>query len=181
MQAILTWGAILLMTGAASLQAQEPRPDLVGARVRVTMATEDSLAPARVVIGNLVAVEDSALVIRALEGHVDESFATSRIQRFEVRTGRNRGAGAKLGAVVGLGVGLILGLAAGDDCSAEDFICFDRSETAAGGSMIGFSLGLGIGLMVGRGDRWTAEPLPARLSLTPAGERRVRLAASFRF
>lgn len=181
MRTILTWGAILLMTGAASLRAQEPRPELVGARVRLTMATGDSLVPGRVVIGNLVAIEDSVLVIRPVEAQVEETFATSRIQRFEVRTGKNRGDGARFGAAVGLGAGLILGLLAGDDCSSSDFICFDRSETAVGGSVIGFGLGMWIGLLVGRGDRWSAEPVPARLSLAPAGEGRIRFAASFRF
>ena len=177
---VLAWVALLSMTSAASLRAQESRPNLIGSRVRVTVAA-DSFAPLRVVVGNLVAVGDSALVIRPLETAVEEHLRTSRVQRFEVRTGKNRGAGAGLGALVGLLSGLAIGLALVDDCSNRSGICYDRSDTAAGGAVFGLGLGTAIGLIAGRGDQWEAAAVPSGVSVTPTSGGGVRLAASLRF
>jgi hypothetical protein len=179
---ILAGVAILsITTGAASLRAQESRPELIGKRVRVTVAPADSSAVSRVVVGELVAVGDSALVIRPRKAAAEESVATSGIQRFEVRTGRNRGSGAMLGTLVGLGVGAALGYATGDDCTSTEFLCFDRSDVAVGVGLAGAVLGLGIGLIAGRGDRWRAEAVPARVSVVPTQGGGFRLAASFSF
>ena len=177
---ILASVALLWMMGAAPLRAQEPRPELIGSRVRVTVAA-DSATPSRVVVGNLVAVGDSALVIRPLETAVEERLPTSRVQRFELRTGKDRGAGARFGALIGLVSGLAIGVALGDDCSSTEFMCFERSETGAGGALIGLGLGMWIGLIAGRGDRWTPATVPSNVSVMPTTGGGVRFAASFSF
>ena len=112
---------------------------------------------------------------------VEEHVPTSRVQRFEVRTGTDRGAGARLGALIGFGSGLLLGYTLGDDCSGQEWVCFDRDETMLGGGMLGAALGAWIGLMTGRGDRWRVSPVPGGVSLMPVSGGGVRLAASFRF
>jgi hypothetical protein len=180
MRATILTCAALLSTVGTSLHAQQSQSALIGSRVRVTVAADSSMPP-RVVVGNLIAVGDSALVIRGGETAIEERVATSRIQQFERRTGKDRGAGARFGAVVGLVSGLVVGVALGDDCSREDFICFDRSETAAGGALIGLGLGAWIGLIAGRGDRWTPAAVPTTVSVTPSSGGGVRLSASFAF
>jgi hypothetical protein len=171
--------ALLSAMGALSLPAQAMRPDLVGSRVRVTLLAPEPGTESRIVVGNLVAVGDSALSIRPLGTTAEERVATSRVQRFEVRAGRNRAAGGRLGALIGLGSGLMLGYALGDDCTSQDWICFDRDETTAGGAVLGAALGAGIGLLVGRGDRWREAPVPGAVSLMPV-RGGVRLAVSLR-
>src|SRR5688572_26231601 len=104
---VLASVACLCVTSATSLRAQQSRPERIGSRVRVTVAA-DSLGPARVLIGRLVAVGDSAVVIRPRrirppETEMEQSVPTSRIQRFEVSTGKSRGKGAKYGGILGLG------------------------------------------------------------------------------
>ena len=132
---VLAWVACLFVPGATSLRAQQSRPELIGSRVRVTVAA-DSLGPTQVLVGRLVAVGDSALVIRPLVTRppgieMEESVPTSRIQRFEVSTGEEPGKGARLGGLVGLEPWLLLGFALGEDCTSQELICFDRSATAA--------------------------------------------------
>lgn len=182
---LLAWAAAFSVTGAVALRAQGSRPEVIGSRVRVTVAG-DSVTPARVLVGKLVAVGDSALLIQPLvirppEIEMEERVPTSRIQRFEVSTGKDRRAGASFGALIGLMGGLALGLALGDDCSSSDFICFDRSETGAGGALIGAALGMWAGVIVGRGDRWVPAAVPSRMSVIPTSGGGVTLAASFSF
>ena len=177
---ILTCAAILSIANPASAQARPMSTDLIGARVRITLAAIDSATPGRVVIGDLIGASDSILLIRGRKAALDERIAISRIQGFEVRTGKNRTAGAGFGAITGLVFGFTLGLILGDDCSYTDFICFDRTETSAGGAFLGAALGMSIGALVGRGDRWRAAEVPATVGVL----RRVdglALAATMRF
>jgi hypothetical protein len=166
---------------AAGSMAAQADTSVVGARVRVTVVNEDPLSGSRIVVGKLVAVGDSGISIRELGSEVDEVVPASRLQRFEVRTGPNRGAGARLGALVGLGFGAVLGFAGGENCSNKEWICFDRDETTFFGALMGASFGGLIGFLAGRGDRFAEAPLPARVTLAPTRGGAVRLGASLAF
>jgi hypothetical protein len=173
--------ALVAGMSLATLSAQPTRNDRIGARVRLTLAGVDSAGASRVVVGSLVAVGDTAVSVQRPGAATAESFPVSRVQRFEVRMGRDRRAGARLGAIVGLTVGLVFGYASGEDCTAQDFVCFDRDETTVAGAILGAGLGGWIGLLVGRGDRWRVEAVPQRVSVMPAGGPGVRVGVSYQF
>jgi hypothetical protein len=179
--AIVSCVALVAGMSVASLSAQPTRNDRIGARVRLTLAGLDSASGSPLVVGSLVAVDDTAVSVQRPGATTAESFPISRVQRFEVRVGRDRWAGARLGAIVGVVVGLVFGYASGDDCTAQDFVCFDREETTVGGAILGAGLGGWIGLLVGRGDRWRVEAVPQRVSVMPAGGAAVRVGVSYQF
>ena len=178
---------LLSITAVASVAAQtEPRA-LVGTRVRITvpdtMGTSEPPASARplLVIGQLVAFNDSTMSVRNEAGSGDVTVARSRVQRLEVSTGSNRRASAVTGGLIGLGVGGILGYASGDDCSDRGFICFPQEETAVAGAFVGAALGSLIGLLVGHEERWRDTALPARVSVVPTGSRSISVTSTLRF
>lgn len=185
---VLAWAACLCVTGATSLRAQQSWPERIGSRVRVNVAA-DSLGPAHVIIGTLVAVGDSALLIRPRrirppETAMEQSVPLSRIQRFEVSTGKSRGTGAKYGGMLGLGAGMLFGFALGDeleDCTSSQLFCLGTSLHVVAGGVLGLGLGAVIGAIVGGGDRWQAQPVPVRVSMAPASDGGFRVAASFVF
>lgn len=178
---------LLAITPVVTLAAQtEPRV-LVGKRVRITMpdtmGTSEPPSSARplVVIGQLVAFNDSTMSVRNEAASGDVTVARSRVQRFEVSKGSNRRASAVTGGLIGLGLGGIIGYAAGDDCSDREFICFPREETAVGGALLGGALGSLVGLLVGHGERWRDTALPARVSVVPTGTRSISVTSTLRF
>lgn len=152
-----------------------------GTRVRVTMVADDVAQGFRIVVGRLLSADDSALLVTPLGSTAVDVIPRSRLAKLEVRTGPDRAAGARLGALVGGVMGGALGLAAGEDCTSTDWICFDRSETTFAGILLGGSLGALIGVMAGRGDRFRETPPPARLGLVPlrTGGVHVALAVPF--
>jgi hypothetical protein len=178
---------LLAITPLVSLAAQTEPLVLVGKRVRITipdtMGTSEPPTSARplVVIGQLVAFNDSTMSVRNEAGSADVTLARARVQRLEVSTGSTRGVSAMYGALIGLGAGGILGYAAGDDCSDREFICFPQEETAVAGAFLGAALGGLIGLLVGHGERWQDTALPARVSVVPIGTRSISLTSTLRF
>ena len=166
--------AFLSMVGVAS--AQSAQPVATGARVRVTTLNNPSA-----VIGELVAVNDSALLIRRQLDSSDVSVPRSLVHRLEVSRGTSRGASARKGALIGLAIGGVVGFAAGEDCSSEDFICFDRGSTAAIGMMSGVSIGGLIGLVTGGAERWRDTAVPMSLSVVPTAARSVSIVSRIVF
>lgn len=178
---------LLSITAVASLAAQaEPRV-LVGKRVRITMPdtmrTSEPPTSARplLVIGQLVAFNDSTMSVRNEASSGDVTVARSRVQRLEVSTGSNRRASAVTGGLIGLGLGGVLGYAAGDDCSDREFICFPQEETAVAGAFFGAALGSLVGLLVGHDERWRDTALPPRVSVVPTGSRSIWVTSTLRF
>ena len=162
---------LLSSVGVASAQ-----PVATGARVRVT-TVDNPLA----VIGELVAVNDSALLVRRQIDSSDVSIPRSLVHRLEVSRGTSRGASARKGALIGLAIGGVVGFLAGEDCSSEDFICLDRGSTAAIGMMSGVSIGGLIGLVTGGAERWRDAAVPMTLSVVPTAARSVSIVSRIAF
>lgn len=178
---------LLAITPVVSLAAQTEPLVLVGKRVRITipdtMGTGEPPTSARplVVIGQLVAFNDSTMSVRNEAGPGDVTLARSRVQRLEVSKGSNRRRSAVTGGLIGLGAGGILGYAAGDDCSDRQFICFPQEETAVAGAFFGAALGSLVGLVVGYDERWQDTALPARVSVVPTHTRSISFTSTLRF
>ena len=166
--------ALLSIVGVAS--AQPEQPIATGARVRVTTVNSPSA-----VIGELVAVNDSALLVRRHLDSSDVSIPRTLVHRLEVSRGTTRGASARKGALIGLAIGGVVGFAAGEDCSSEDFMCFDRGTTAAIGMMSGVSIGGLIGLVTGGAERWRDTAVPVSLSVAPTGGGSLSVAGRIAF
>lgn len=168
--------ALLSLVGVAPAPAQIAQPVPMGARVRVTTTTHPSA-----VIGQLIAVDDSALVVRRQLDSGDVSIPRWLVNRLEVSRGTSRGASARRGAVIGLVLGGVLGFAAGEDCSTKDFICFDRGTTGAVGAMAGLSIGGLIGLVTGGAERWRDTAVPMTLSMVPTGGQSLSIVGRIAF
>ena len=166
--------ALLSMVGVAS--AQSAQPVATGARVRVTTADNPSA-----VIGELIAVNDSALLVRRQVDSNDVSIPRSLVHRLEVSRGTSRGTSARKGALIGLAIGGMVGFLAGEDCSSEDFICFDRGSTAAIGMASGVSIGGLIGLVTGGAERWRDTAVPMTLSVVPTAGRSMSIVSRIAF
>jgi hypothetical protein len=166
--------ALLSMVGVAS--AQSVQPVATGARVRVTTADNPSA-----VVGELVAVNDSALLVRRQVDSNDVSIPRSLVHRLEVSRGTSRGTSARRGALIGLAIGGMVGFLAGEDCSSEDFICFDRGSTAAIGMASGVSIGGLIGLVTGGAERWRDTAVPMTLSVVPTAARSMSIVSRIAF
>jgi hypothetical protein len=75
------------------------------------------------------------------------------------------GQGLLIGTGVGVAAGAILGFAGGQDCSADEWLCFDRGTTAAMGGLLLGAGGLVVGMIAGSlssHEVWTSEQ-PGRL------------------
>jgi hypothetical protein len=171
--------AALTLTGAMAAGAQVAQPT-PGARVRVTVAANSGEKP-RVVVGRLMAATESSVVVRRLNAEVDETLAMSRVERMQVRVGADRKSSAVYGALIGLFAGAVIGYSSGEDCTSEDWICFDRGETGVAGAALGTGLGAIVGYAVGAVDRWSDVSIPSRVLLQPSPTGGVRLGASLGF
>ena len=160
--------ALLLVMGVASAQTL-PR----GTRVRITPAT-----PTQVVVGRLIAVNDSALVVRHDRG--DLTIPRSVIQRLEVSPGTSRRRSAGRGALFGLVLGGVIGFAWGSmDCSG--FWCFSPNEAAALGATTGVAAGSFLGLVVGSFERWRDTTVPVSISVVPTVEGSMSISGRIAF
>lgn len=155
--------AVLSVIAVATMPAQTVQPVTTGARVRITAA---NTSPA-VIVGQLIAVSDSALLIRKQLDSGEVAVPRSSVTRLEVSQGTRRGATARTGGLIGLLIGGVLGYAAGDDCNDTDWVCFDRSSTMAMGASSGAGLGLIIGFIAGSTERWRESGVPMQLSVAP--------------
>lgn len=164
--------ALLSVVGVASAQTAQTLPR--GTRVRITPAP-----PARMVVGRLIAVTDSAFVVRRDRG--DLTIPRSAIQRFEVSRGTSRGRSAGWGAYVGLVIGGVAGYAAGADHCSDSWWCLKRPGAALLGATTGAATGSLIGLGVGSFERWRDEAFPMSLSVVPMGRKSVSVTSRIAF
>lgn len=154
------------------LAAQTYQPPPVGTRVRITMP-DTSPTPnrardrSRPMVGRITAVTDSVMSVRPDAASADVPVLLSRVHRLEVSKGFNRGPNARKGALIGLVAGGVIGFAAGDDCSSQDWVCFDRPSTSLAGAAAGVGLGAIIGL-VGSTEKWRDTAESASVSVAPA-------------
>ncbi len=164
--------ALLSVVGVASAQTAQTLPR--GARVRITPAP-----PARVVVGRLIAVTDSAFVVRRDRG--DLTIPRSVIQRFEVSRGTNRGRSAGWGAFAGLVIGGVVGYASGADHCSDSWWCLKRPGAALLGATTGVAAGGLIGLGIGSFERWRDAAFPMSVSVVPMGGTSVSLTSRIAF
>ena len=169
--------AVLSVMAVATMPAQTVQPVSTGARVRITAA---NTSPA-VIVGQLIAVSDSALLIRRQLDSAEVAVPRSSVARLEVSQGTRRGASARTGGLIGLLVGGVLGYASGDDCKDTDWVCFDRSSTMAMGASAGAGLGLIIGFIVGSSERWRESGVPMQLSVAPTRAGSLSIAGRIAF
>lgn len=165
----ITFSLIAVLLGLVpALSAQRADSIAPGTRVRITVRnTQPGGARPVVVIGPLIALRDSAISVRSDSASSEVIVPLGQVERVEVSY-RNRGASALTGGLIGLLVGGVLGYAAGDDCSATSFICFDHTDTAMMGASAGAGLGLIVGYLAGGQERWRATTMPLRISVAPA-------------
>ena len=154
--------ALLSVAGVASAQMDQPVPR--GARVRVTPSTTS-----RVVVGELIAASDSALVVRGQRGgHI--MIPRSHVLRLEVSRGTNRGESALRGALLGAVIGGVVGYYRGSDSCSDAWFCLHRPGAAVLGGFTGAATGSLMGVLVGSIERWRNVAVPVNLSVTPMGE-----------
>ena len=165
--------ALLSVVGVASAQADQTLPR--GTRVRITPAP-----PARVVVGRLIAVTDSAFVVR--RDGADLTIPRSVIQRFEVSQGTSRRRSAGWGAYAGVVIGGAAGYASGaDHCGNDSWWCLERPGAALLGATTGLAAGALIGLGIGSFERWRDAAFPMSLSVVPMGGRSVSVTSRIAF
>jgi hypothetical protein len=153
----------VLVVGSAPAQTAQTLPR--GARVRVT-----PLIPLPIVVGELIAVSDSALLIRRQRGGGDISIRRADVLSVEVSRGTRRAAGAGWGALLGLAIGGVIGFASGNDsCGGDAWFCLNRPWAAGVGATAGLASGSLIGLVVGSFERWRDAGVPTSLSVVPTG------------
>ena len=156
--------AMLLVVGVASAQTAQSLPR--GARVRVTPA---SASPT--IVGQLIAVSDSALVVRRQRSRGDITIPRSDVMRLEISRGTRRGANAGSGALYGGVIGGLAGYGLGEDrCGSDAWFCLKRPAASVLGSITGVVAGTFIGLIVGSFERWGDTEVPMSLSLVPTRE-----------
>jgi len=154
---------LLSSVGVASAQAADTVRS--GARVRVTPST-----PSSVIVGELIAVRDSALVVRTQGYRGDVTIARSAVMRLEISRGTRRGESVGWGALIGTGIGGLAGFAAGEDsCGGDSWFCIKRPLGALLGGVTGLVTGSLVGLIVGSFERWRDSAVPMSLSVAPTG------------
>ena len=164
--------ALLSVVGVASAQTAQTLPR--GTRVRITPTP-----PARVVVGRLIAVTDSAFMVRGDRG--DLIIPRSVIQRFEVSHGTSRRRSAGWGAYVGVVIGGVAGYASGADHCNDSWWCLKRPGAALLGATTGLAAGGLIGLGIGSFERWRDAEFPMSLSVVPMGGRSVSVTSRIAF
>jgi hypothetical protein len=119
-----------------------------------------------VAVGQLIAVSDSALLVRLERYGGDISIPRSAVLRLEVSRGTSRGWSALRGALLGSVIGGVAGYYAGND----NGYWVDRRGAAVLGGFAGAAGGALVGLVVGSFERWRDTAVPLGLSVVPTGE-----------
>lgn len=152
--------AALALAGlCGSAAAQEPRPVLPGARLRVTATAP---APATVT-GRYLSRSASALL---LEADTATSIPLATIRTIEVSGGRKPGlVGGVVGFLLGGAAGAALGCLANEDdygtyCGGQD------DGKVIGGAVIGGAIGAVAGALLFRRERWSPVQ-PGQLAPAP--------------
>jgi hypothetical protein len=177
LRAVFTVGLVVL-AGSGSAVAADPANAAPGSRVRVTTASDR-------LVGRFVELRGETLVLARDAGGETE---TLRVDRREVvgielseRGGRRRSWAAR-GALAGVLAAIAVGIAAGDDCSSGDTLCFDHATVALGTAIVAVPAGALVGAAVAPGERWRPVPVEG-LSVQPVAARGggvgVRVAIGF--
>lgn len=153
-----TFSALLAVLSVVEVASAQPIPR--GARVRVTPAT-----PSPVVVGELIAVNDSALLVRRQRGSGDITIPRSAVLRLQVSRGTSRGTSALRGALLGSVIGGVVGYYS----VTENSYFLDRKGGAVIGVAYGAAAGSLIGLLVGSFERWRDTAVPMSFSVLPTG------------
>lgn len=153
-----TFSALLAVLSVVEVASAQPIPR--GARVRVTPAT-----PSPVVVGELIAVNDSALLVRRRRGSGDITIPRSAVLRLQVSRGTSRGTSALRGALLGSVIGGVVGYYS----VTENSYFLDRKGGAVIGVAYGAAAGSLIGLLVGSFERWRDTAVPMSFSVLPTG------------
>ena len=153
-----TFSALLAVLSVVEVASAQPIPR--GARVRVTPAT-----PSPVVVGKLIAVNDSALLVRRQRGSGDITIPRSAVLRLQVSQGTSRGTSALRGALLGSVVGGVVGY----HSVTENSYLVDQQGGAVIGVVYGAASGSLIGLLVGSFERWRDTAVPMSFSVVPTG------------
>ena len=152
----------LLVALPAYGQAQARHTVSAGERARLVSG---NWRRAEIAIGVVDTASPDSIVLRLERSGERYAMASDRLRRVDVSRGRGDvRRGAAIGMLVGGLAGGAIGFAAGDDCDADAFICFDRSETTPVGLFFGAILGAGLGALTNMGERWEPAALPARTS-----------------
>jgi hypothetical protein len=162
--------ALLAVVGLASAQTTQTLPR--GARVRITPAD-----PSPVIVGELIAVSDSALMVRRQRAAGDVTIPRSAVLRLEISRGTSRGTSALRGALLGSVIGGVVGYYSGND----NGYWVDRPGAAVLGAFTGVAGGSLIGLAVGSFERWRDTAVPVNLSVVPTVGRSVSIASRIVF
>jgi hypothetical protein len=152
---------------------------IAGKRLRLLVARPS--APGSIFIGTVVAVTDSSIVLRLDRSREARAIPRDSVARLEVSRGRNVSGAVLRGALIGGGVGALVGAIAGEDCSQDDFICFDRAETIPLGALLFAGLGSVVGLLVGSREKWGKPVTFPRVGIAPASGGGVTMSASLSF
>jgi hypothetical protein len=135
----------------APLVAQDVPTVTVGSRLRVTFIDRAS----RRMVSRLVERSGDTLMLAASDTSAAVAVPLDAVRTLEVSRGRgNRGASAVKGLLIGGFAGAALGFLAGDDCGANQWLCFDRGTMAASFGMSGAVAGAVGGVLGGGRERW---------------------------
>jgi hypothetical protein len=160
-------GLIISVASGTGASADELSAPSVSPRVRITAPTVSG----KRLVGTLLSMDEEILTLGDQKGKGVIEVPRSAITRMEVsRRASRRGKGAGIGALVGLGAAVAIGVAAGEDCSRNEWLCFDRPSMVLMSSILTIPAGILIGLTAAPGEKWAATT-PDRLSV---GVRPVR-------
>jgi len=155
-------GVLVLLSGVGGgLEAQGPRAGDLDSRVWVREATGNGKY-SHGVKGTLEGTSGDTLFIRPGNGAAAVAVSPREGRRILYYNGRRSsvGRGLLIGGGVGVVAGAIIGFAGGEDCSGNEWLCFDRGTMAAMGALGMGAVGLAAGLIVGAmspHEVWTTE------------------------
>lgn len=157
---------LAVLAGSGSAVAADPANAAPGSRVRVTTASDR-------LVGRFVELRGETLVLaRDARGETE----TLRVDRREVVTielsehRSRKGSWAARGALAGVLAAIVVGVAAGDDCSSGDSLCFDHGTVALGTAILSVPVGALVGAAVAPGEKWRPVPVEG-LSVRPVAAR----------
>jgi hypothetical protein len=179
-------GMLVVLNGiGGSLAAQSPPTGDLGRRVWVREMAENGKYNSGVK-GTLQGMAGDTLFVRPANGAATFALAPREGRKLFYYSGQRSsvGRGALIGTGLGVASGAILGFASGEDCSGDEWLCFDRGTMAAAGALTLGAGGLVVGLIVGAmspHEVWTsAEPARVR-PVVATSSRGVNVGMSLRF
>jgi len=159
---------------AAPVHSQTAPPLSIGQRVWVRSPRASGGMNAGIK-GTLEAVTgDSLLRLTGEQGQAVSVGLGAQSQLF-IFAGRrsSAGHGAVIGGIAGALAGAVIGAVGGEDCSGDEYLCFNRGTTAVAGALVLGGIGVAGGLIVGAlmpHDTWARATWsgPLRAVVTPS-------------